>query len=115
MKCASMRTSPIEKFSSRMHFGMSACIWAANLVASPRYSRCSSCCGRSAIAPDYAKAVKPGSGLELAHPTNALIRDLAPSLKLVRTLAPAPDRRRQRLEHAARSVPAEARIGDALP
>src|SRR3954465_8282805 len=89
MNCASMRTSASEKFSSRLHFGIRACIWAANLVASPRYSRCSSCCGRSGIAADYAQTS-------------------------VRTLAPAPDRGGQRLEHTARIVPAQTRIGDAL-
>src|SRR5919108_669234 len=54
MKCASACTSAVEKFSSRLHFGMSACILAANSVASPRCSRWASCCGRSGIAPDYA-------------------------------------------------------------
>src|SRR6185503_11806029 len=56
MKCASRRTSAAEKFSSSRHFGMSACICSANLVASPSDSRCASCCGISgmAFAADYA-------------------------------------------------------------
>src|SRR5204862_833043 len=87
----------------------SACIWAANLVASPRYSRCASCCGRSGIAADYAQTLplwvvdcRCGSSIAVV------------GRRLMRTLAPAPDRGRQRLEHAARIVPAEARVRDAL-
>src|SRR5437870_3577551 len=62
MKCASVLTSPSEKCSSRVHFGISAWIWPANLVASPRYSRCASCCGRCGMgSADYAKACRFGS------------------------------------------------------
>src|SRR6267142_2364045 len=57
MKCASVLTSESEKCSSSVHFGMSAWIWPANLAASPRYSRCASCCRRCAMgSADYAKA-----------------------------------------------------------
>src|SRR5512145_2540037 len=90
MKCASSRTSAAEKFSSSAHFGMSACIWSANCVASPRYLRCMSCCGRSAMgAPDYAES-------------------------LSRLLTSLLHRFGQVLEQPYRVVPAEARIGDAL-
>src|SRR5919106_360628 len=60
MKWASSCTSAGEKFSSSVHLGISVSICPANWVASPRYSRWTSCCGRSGMggfAPDYAETL----------------------------------------------------------
>src|SRR6266850_5741365 len=96
MKCASEVTSACEKCSSSVHFGMRAWIRAANFVASPRNSRCSSCGGRSDMA-------------------RRLCRKLAvTSFPLVASLTAFPHRFRERGEQRRRIVPAEAGIGNAL-
>ena len=94
MKCASSRTSAGEKFSSSAHFGIRAWICGANLVASPRCSRCASCCGRPRM-------------------VSALCADYAGASRLL-SLAPLPHRLGQRVEQLHRVLPAEAGVGDAL-
>src|SRR3954471_8357880 len=91
MKCASRRTSAAEKFSSSADFGISARIWFAYRVASPRYSRCASCFGRSAM--DAA---------------------IMPNPALFEALATRLDRPREAIEQLHRCVPSEACVGDAL-
>src|SRR3954467_774516 len=99
MKCASRRTSAWEKFSSSRHFGIRACICSANLVASPRDSRCASCCGVFAMGSrDYA-----GIQIEEAPVGSALL------------LAPPSPPVGERFQHFDRIVPADAAVGDALP
>src|SRR5690349_945945 len=88
MKCASSRTSAGEKFSSSVHLGMSACICGANLVASPRYSRCARRCW----------------GMAAGHYAATLFFPAAPRAH----------RRGEGVEQRARVLPAEAGVGDAL-
>src|SRR3954471_1572271 len=97
MKCASIRTSALEKFSSSAHLGISAWICEANFIASPRRSRCESCCGgtRSAMARALCRI---GSDLRDASLQGA----------------PALHRASQRVEQLHRGFPAEAAVGDAL-
>src|ERR1700687_112068 len=94
MKCASMRTSALEKFSSSAHFGISAWSCVANLIASPRRSRCASCGGVCVGRSDIG-------------------RDIMPNPRLVEG-APAPHRPGEHLEKLHRRFPAKAGIGDAL-
>src|SRR3954471_20219659 len=98
MNVAKRRTSAAEKFSSSRQRGMSAWICSANLVASPRCSRCESCCGRSAMANRLCR-------IRLACAAPGSSAGLAPLLDSVG----------QRRQQAYRVVPAEAAVGDALP
>src|SRR3977135_78073 len=95
MKCASMRTSAAEKFSSSAHFGIRAWICGANLIASPRRSRCASCGGVCVGRSDIGESIMP----------NPRLLEGAPALH----------RPRERLEQLDRRIPAQAGIGNALP
>src|SRR4051812_9765014 len=81
-------TSPVEKFSSRGHFGMRAWIWLENRVASPSGSSCARRFDRDEA-------------------------DLAMRQELC--LAPRLHALRQRLEQSDGGLPAEAWVGHALP
>src|SRR5258707_10611133 len=104
MKWASSRISADAKFSSSEQRGISAWIWLANPLASPRYSRCAR------------RWDNVGGALGMAAPL-CRIHAARGSRRgdSAGALAPRLYSACERVEQRHRSLPPKAGIGDALP